>query len=99
MWECTNDDQDGEKMVEHGIFPSTKEASDDDAEHGMFPSAMESSDEAEHGIFPSAKESSDDAYTMALPLEARLLRRLSMGVSLQPWRRLELRTLSLPSCV
>ena len=53
MWECTNGDQDGEKMVEHGIFPSTKEASmDDDAEHGMFPSAMESSDDddAEHGI-------------------------------------------------
>ena len=66
MWECQNGDQDGEKMVEHGIFPSTKEASmenaitfdhgssDDDAEHGLFPSAMESSDEAEHGIFPSA---------------------------------------------
>lgn len=82
MWECQvgeqDGDQDGEKTVEHGIFPSTKEASmenaitydhgssDDDAEHGMFPSTMESSDEAEHGIFPSAKESSDDAYSMAL---------------------------------
>ena len=67
MWDCQVGDQDGEKMVEHGIFPSTKEASmddavtydhgssDDDAEHGMFPSAMESSDEAEHGIFPFRK--------------------------------------------
>ena len=56
MWECKVGKQDGDqgddKMVEHGIFPSTKEASmenaitydhgssDDDAEHGMFPSAM-----------------------------------------------------------
>ena len=71
MWECKVGEQDGdhdsEKTVEHGIFPSTMEASmenaitydhgssDDDAEHGMFPSAMESSDEEEHGIFPSAR--------------------------------------------
>ena len=95
MWECKvgeqDGDQDDEKTVEHGIFPSTKEASmenaitfdhgssDDDAEHGMFPSAMESSDEAEHGIFPSAKESSDDAYTMALIFGGEMVEEVEHG--------------------
>ena len=44
--------QDGDKMVEHGIFPSTKVASIDDA----IPIGGEPSDEAEHGMFPSTKE-------------------------------------------
>ena len=52
--------QDGEKTVEHGIFPSTKEASMEDAT----TMDVESSGEAEHGMFPSAKESSDDAHPM-----------------------------------
>ena len=75
MWECPNEDQDGEKTVEHGIFPSTKEASTDDAityDHG-------SSDEAEHGIFPSAKESSDDAYTMALTFGGEMVEEVEHG--------------------
>ena len=56
-------DQDDEKTVEHWIFPSTKEATMENAityDHGS------SDDDAEHGMFPSAKESGDDAYPMAL---------------------------------
>src|SRR5664279_5458803 len=52
MWDCQGDNQDGEKMVEHGIFPSTKEASNDDA----ITLDGASSEDAEHGMFPSAKE-------------------------------------------
>ena len=66
MWECQVGDQDGEKTVEHGIFPSTMEASMDDA----ITLVDAPSDVAEHGIFPSAVELSDDAYTMALTVEA-----------------------------
>ena len=40
--------QDEDKMVEHGIFPSTKVVSFDDA----IPIGGEPSDEAEHGMFP-----------------------------------------------
>ena len=46
----------GNKMVDHGTFPSTKVASIDDA----IPIGGEPSDEAEHGMFPSAMEASDD---------------------------------------
>ena len=57
MWECQFGDQDDEKMVEHGIFPLTMEASMDDA-----ISLVDSpSEDAEHGIFPLAVELSDDA--------------------------------------
>ena len=43
--------QDGEKTVEHGIFPSTREASIEDATTcGGKPS-----EEVEHGSFPSTK--------------------------------------------
>ena len=51
MLECQVGEQDGDhgddKMVEHGIFPSTKEASMENAityDHGS------SDDDAEHGI-------------------------------------------------
>ena len=68
MWECKvgeqdGDQGDGEKTVEHGILPSTMEAS---MENSITFDHESSDDDAEHGIFPSAKESSDDAYTMAL---------------------------------
>jgi hypothetical protein len=56
-------------MVEHGITPSTKEASIGDA----ITIGGESSDEAEHGMFPSAKEESDDAHLMEHTLEAMTL--------------------------
>ena len=76
MWDCQVGDQDGEKTVEHGIFPSTKEASMDDAityDHGS------SDDDVEHGIFPSAKELSDDAYTMALTFGGELVEEVEHG--------------------
>ena len=44
--------EDGDNMVEHGTFPSTKVASIDDA----IPIGGEPSDEAEHGMFPSATD-------------------------------------------
>ena len=79
MWECQVGEQDGEqgddKMVEHGIFPSTKEASVDDA----ITFDHESSDEAKHGIFPSAKESSDDAPTMALTFGGEVVEEVEHG--------------------
>ena len=76
MWECTNEDQDDDKMVEQGIFPSTKEASMENAitfDHGS------SNDDAEHGMFPSAKESSDDAYTMALTFGGEMVEEVEHG--------------------
>ena len=51
MWDCQVGDQDGEKMVEHGIFPSTKEASMDDA----ITLVDAPSEVAEHGMFALAK--------------------------------------------
>ena len=75
MWECKVGDQDGEKTVEHGIFPSTKEASMEIA----ITLVDAPSEVAEHGIFPSAKESSDDAYTMALTFGGKLVEEVEHG--------------------
>ena len=79
MWECQvgeqEGDQDGEKTVEHGIFPSTKEASVDDA----ITLVDARSEVAEHGIFPSAKESSDDAYTIALTFGGEMVEEVEHG--------------------
>ena len=60
--------QDGHKMVEHGIFPSTKVASIDDA----IPIGGKPSDEAEHGMFPSAKEAIYDTSDGDESLDANL---------------------------
>lgn len=59
-------DNSGERMVEHGIFPLTMEASKDVFDDIMeaaplWDSYSETSTEAEHGMFPSAVEESDDA--------------------------------------
>ena len=79
MWECKvgeqDGDHDGEKTVEHGIFPSTMEASMDDA----ITLVDAPSEVAEHGMFPSAKESSDDAYTMALTFGGELVEEVEHG--------------------
>ena len=67
MWECQvgeqDGDQDDEKTVEHGIFPSTKEVSMENAityDHGS------SEDDAEHGMFPSVMAASEDVFYDAL---------------------------------
>ena len=95
MWECPKSQdtmaQDGEKMVEHGIFPSTKEASMEDAT----TMDVKSSGESEHGMFPSARESSDDAHPMAFIFGGDKVEEVEHGSFASTNGRMELRISSL----
>ena len=74
MWECPIGDKDDEKMVEHGIFPSTTEASMSNAitlvdalnEDGQTMACIFGGDElekVEHGSCPSTLEACGDEDT------------------------------------
>ena len=55
MWDCQDSDQDGKKTVEHGIFPSAMDSSDD-AYTMALTFGGEMVEKVEHGSFPSTLE-------------------------------------------
>ncbi|KAK1602018.1 hypothetical protein QYE76_027123 [Lolium multiflorum] len=62
---------DGVEKVEHGIFPSTKEANGvENGEHGMIPSPMEANgvENGEHGMIPSPMEAHGDDKIEPTPI-------------------------------